>query len=73
MNFECDCQCEADYGVFGEITCTCGIVRSSRPDPARERQIEREREKRRRAFQRDMDFNSHLIELFNERRKHDHP
>lgn len=71
MNFDCDCQCEADYGVFGDMVCTCGMRTSYVPkrDPAREKQIEREREKRRRADEQSRSFNSYMIELFNERRR----
>lgn len=73
MNFERECDCYGDYGFGSDERCaSCplrGHVDVPTRDLARERSDEYFRRKKAAADKVGRDFNSHMIDLFNEARR----
>ena len=68
MNIEDEDYCTADYGVFGDLNCTCSSCRPPMPkrDPAQEKQVAAQRRKSEREAETSRAFNSHMINLYNQ-------
>lgn len=74
MNIEEECcACgDPDYGVFGDQTscqCPCHHPAIYEPNPRQEADVTRQRERQERIARTSREFNSSLIQLYNDRRR----
>lgn len=74
MNIEEECcACgDPDYGVFGDRTscqCPCHYPRTYARDPKRDADIVRQRRQRENSERVSREFNSYLIQLYNDGRR----